>query len=409
MKDNDYGFLRAAAAIPEVRVADCEYNASQIIGLIKRADDRHVQFLVFPELSITAYTCGDLFHQRQFLNEALVQLQRILRASLETTMVILVGLPLYFQDRLYNCAAVIQTGNILGIVPKSYIPNFGEHYEGRWFSSGIDLADEYMMIFGKEIPFGTNLLFADPENEQLCFGAEVCDDLWVPIPPSALQSMAGAVLNFNLSASHDLVEKNDYRKSMILGQSAKCISAYVYASAGLGESTTDLVFGGSAFIAENGVLLNEAKRFSDEEQLMVADIDIERLIADRTKNNCFKEADSPGIFSKIYFDTQDIHIDKLERVVDAHPFVPSDEKDRDKRCEEVFAIQTAGLAKRMRHTGSQTAVIGVSGGLDSTLALLVTVKTFDFLKLPRKNIISLTMASVPRGITQKCLGVDESA
>lgn len=389
--EGNNGFVRAGAAIPLVKVADCACNATRIIELIKEAEGKGLQFVVFPELSLTAYTCGDLFHQQKLLNEAAGQLGLILKSTSETSVVAMLGMPLRSEDRLYNCAAAIQRGKVLGIVPKTYIPGHREFYEERWFSAGSGIRTPEIIIAGQVVPFGTDLIFTDNEDERICFGIELCEDLWVPLPPSSYLALAGAKIIFNLSASNELVEKNEYRKMLISTQSARCISGYVYASSGTGESTTDIVFGGNGLIYENGNQLREADRFSDSEQLIYSDIDILNLINDRAKNTCFSKTKERREYRNIRFDIGGTKTERIERKVDPFPFVPVREKDRDTRCREVFSIQTSGLVKRMRHIGCKNAVIGISGGLDSTLALLVIVKAFEKLGLDVSGITAVTM------------------
>jgi len=388
----NYGFVKVAAAIPEVIVGDCAYNADKIITLLKKANEKHVQFVVFPELCLTAYTCGDLFHQELLISDAEKQLGRLLDESGTNQMVSIIGMPVRKDNRLFNCGVVMQQGNILGIIPKTFIPDCKEFNEYRWFTPGSVESDGMHRICGQDVPFGIDIIFQDKGNSGVCFGVELCEDLWAPIPPSSRQALAGATLLFNLSANNDLVAEHEYRKSMVLQQSARCISAYMYSTCGLGESTTDLVFGGYAAIAENGVLLSESVRFSGEGQLICSDIDVERLINDRMRSVAFKNipADNHG-FRKILFTVAQSGQDALDRHIDPYPFVPDDKNEREKRCKEIFNIQTLGLASRLRHTGIQKAVIGVSGGLDSTLALLVTAAAFDRLGADRRNIIAVTM------------------
>lgn len=387
----DYGFVRVAAAVPRLKVADCRYNASNIVSMIKNADEAGVQIVVFPELSISGYTCGDLFHQHALLHEALKQLERILTETSGLEVVSIIGLPFQVDNQLFNCAAVLFKGKILGIVPKSYIPGYKEFYEERWFASGVRALSKTIEILGHEIPFGVDLIFESDGLYKVCFGIEICEDLWVPIPPSSYQSVAGATLLFNLSASNDLIGKSEYRKDLVAQQSGKCVAGYVYTSCGIDESTTDVVFGGHAIIAENGGILTQSERFQRAEQLVISDIDIQRLSNDRFKNTSFMEAMPEICFRKIIFKMADTKFESIHRHIDPHPFVPSDTSARDSRCGEIYAIQTAGLAKRLEHTHMQHAVIGISGGLDSTLALLVTVRTFDLLEIPRENIIAVTM------------------
>ena len=387
----DKGFVRVAAAIPHVRVGDCFYNITQIANQIKQADKQKAQIVCFPELCITAYTCGDLFHQRTLITEAENALAVLLSETTQTQIVAIVGLPLMQNNMLFNSAVVIQSGEIIGAVPKTYLPNYGEFYEKRWFTSGVNAKSE-ITVCGKNICFGTQTLFRCGE---LTFGVEICEDLWVTVPPSSIMTLNGANLIFNLSASNELIGKNLYLKNLILQQSARCMAAYVYSSAGAGESTQDIVFTGNAFIAENGEMLAESKRFSLDEQIVITDIDFQKLNIDRLKRGHFAE-NASNIGVKNATQIVDINIpkcqhNKLLRKIYHLPFVPLHAGDKNERCEEIFAIQTGGLAKRILHTNLQRAVLGISGGLDSTLALLVCIKTFDKLGISRRQITGVTM------------------
>jgi len=386
-----FGFIRVGAAVPCLKVADCIYNASEILQSVKKASEKNIKILVFPELCITGYTCGDLFYQNTLLNSALKGLENILKNTSEIDMFISVGLPIFIDNQIFNCAAMLHKGKILGIVPKTYIPNYNEFYEKRWFSSALTLKSSDIELYGQSVPIGKDLLFTVKQNKNICIGAEICEDLWAPIPPSSYLCMAGANIIINLSASNEIVSKGEYRKSLVSQQSARCMSAYIYSSAGCGESTTDLVFGGHSLIAENGSILEQTEKFSQNSQLILKDIDIEKLNADRAKNNSFMDGYSSDSFRKIFFDLNLSRDNSLERYVNPFPFVPFNDKDRDNRCGEIFSIQVAGLAKRIKHTNCKSCIIGISGGLDSTLALLVTVKTYDYLNLDRKNIIGVTM------------------
>lgn len=387
----DFGFVRVAAAVPLLKVANCEYNTGEIIKICKEAHKQKVQFVVFPELAVTAYSCGDLFLQKALQDGAMKGLETILSETAALDCVIIIGMPLVVNNRLYNCGIAMKSGKLLGAVPKAFIPNYSEFYERRWFCSGLDKKNETINLLGNNIPFGTDVLFEAENMGRLCFGIEICEDLWVPAPPSSAQAVNGAVLLFNLSASNELVGKHEYRESMINMQSAKCAAAYVYSSSGPNESTTDLVFGGHALISEYGSLLAQSRRFSFEEQLIVGDVDVERLVNERMKNSGFTHAANDSSFRKAAFDIKALDTDKLLRKTDPHPFVPSNPEARNVRCEEIFSIQTSGLMKRLRHTGVDKCVIGISGGLDSTLALLVIAKAYDSLGLDRKNIHAVTM------------------
>jgi len=383
----NYGFIRVAAAIPELKVSDCVFNRGKIEQLIQKAIVREVQIVCFPELSITGYTCGDLFGQQLLLEQAESEIARLMKTFPNNNIIFIVGAPVLVNGKLFNAALVCQAGKILGIVPETFLPNHNEFHEKRWFTSAKDCRDTTTKYAGQEVPFGTDILFGDSLAN---FSIEIGEDLWVASPPSSTYSINGAHIIFNLSASNELAGKNDYLKSLIRQQSARCIAGYVYASSGCGESTTDTVFTGNGFIYENGNLLSASKRFVFEEQLIVNEIDIDRLRSDRQKKTTFISG-MDGNYRKIKIDFQPvIYQSMLTRVVNPKPFLP-DETIYKERCEEIFSIQIGGLAKRLIHTKLSAAVIGISGGLDSTLALLVTVKTFDKLGLSRKNIIGITM------------------
>ena len=325
-----HGFLRVAAAVPSLRVADCDFNASRILDLMGRAESEGVHLLVFPELALTGYTCADLFHQPVLQRGALDALGRILHEGAGTFAgIAVVGFPLAIDDQLFNCAAVICRGQILGIVPKSFIPNYKEFYERRWFAAAATARSREVTLFGQTVPFGTDRLFADPETPGLVIGVEICEDLWVPIPPSSNQALDGAVVLVNLSASNEIIGKAAYRRQLVVGQSGRCIAAYVYASCGVGESTTDVVFGGHALVAENGVLLAESRRFSRQPTLTVADVDLDRLRADRMRTNSFGdsalEVTPRRPFQRVsfrLFDKPRSPNADLRRHIEAHPFVP---------------------------------------------------------------------------------------
>lgn len=388
MDINKFGFLRVAAASPKLKVADCDYNTSEIKSIINRAQEQNVQILSFPELCITAYTCADLFFQTALQEKAIASLADLADFMKDkSALIAIVGLPLRVKSSLYNVAAVISAEGILGFVPKTYIPNNNEFYEKRWFASAADLSDFYVEIQDENIPIASEgMIFKTPFGN---FGIEICEDLWMPVPPSSELAMQGADVIFNLSASNELVGKNRYRKSLVLQQSGRCNAGYVYASAGFGESTTDVVFSGTCFIAENGVMLAESKRFSMENELIVSDIDISALRHDRIKNTNFT-AILPADATEITCELTPVSVEKLTRAFNPHPFIPPMGAEEE-NLSEVFNIQTHGLAKRLHHTGIQKVTIGISGGLDSTLALLVTIKTFDLLKIPRENIVAITM------------------
>ena len=380
------GFVKVAAATPKIKVGDCGYNGAQICKIIDEVYDNGAQLVVFPELCITGYTCSDLFWQKSMLDMAKTHLQFIAEHCEDKEIVAIVGLPMIYRSKLYNVAAVIYDGEILGLVPKTYIPNYSEFYEARHFTSGKN-KDGYVMIGEEEVPFGTEILFNCVNFENFSFAIEICEDLWVPNPPSTSHTLAGATVIANLSASDETTGKDIYRTGLVSGQSARTLSAYIYADAGEGESTTDLVFAGHNIIAENGNILSQSKRF--ENQTIYADIDLDRLAAERAKMTTFIP-DEELSYEEVEVELEPIDFE-VERVIDNAPFVPSNTNEREKRCEEILSIQTMGLKKRLEHTNCKNAVVGISGGLDSTLALLVTARAFDKLNLDRKGIIAVTM------------------
>lgn len=386
-----HGFIKTAAVTPKVQVADPEGNAREIIRLAKEAAGNGAKIIVFPELCITGYTCGDLFLQELLLESAKEALLQIIRETRELDALIFAGLPWEKEGKLYNVAAVFQGGKLLGLVPKTCIPNYGEFYELRHFARGNREADAVWTDSGDGerdyIPFGTRLLFTCEEMPGLAVAAEICEDVWVPDPPSIHHALAGATVIVNCSASDETTGKDAYREALISGQSARLVCGYIYANAGEGESSQDLVFGGHNLIAENGKILSRSARFKNE--TIYADLDIARIVGERRRMTTFFSR-TDAVYTEIGF-----HLNKeetkLSRFIDPAPFVPDDSQDRQKRCEEIFAIQYMGLKKRLEHTCSRTAVVGISGGLDSTLALLVAVRAFDSLGLPRKGILGVTM------------------
>jgi NAD+ synthase (glutamine-hydrolysing) len=382
-----HGFIRVAAAIPEVKVANCGWNTNQIITLMKEAESRQVELLSFPELSITAYTCGDLFFQRQLLQQAKDALEKLLLASADTELVIIVGMPIELGQQLFNVAVILQSGSILGMVPKSHLPNHNEFYEKRWFAPASSASDTEILFNGQLVPFGTDILF---QYGSLRFGIELCEDLWVPSPPSTQAALQGATVIFNLSATNELAGKHHYLRQLIEQQSARTHTAYVYASAGTGESSTDLVYAGNALIAENGLLVATSQRFSYSAQLVSTEIDVEKLQAERLRNTNFFNDKSDKSYRTVQAKLVRQEWSQLTRTINPHPFIPPVDKMAE-ACEEIFSIQAAGLAQRWRHTQVQTLVVGISGGLDSTLALLVCVKAADQLGFDRKRIIGITM------------------
>lgn len=387
-----YGFVRVAAAVPQVKVADCRYNASQAEEMIFEADENNVQAIVFPELNITGYSCGDLFGQALLLEQAEIALMQLMNNTRQLDIISILGMPVLVGGILYNTAVVIQKGKILGVVPKTYLPNYSEFYEKRWFAPATTLDGERKIrLCGQSVSMGANLLF---DASDFCFGIELCEDVWAPVPPSSTLALAGADVIFNLSADTENIGKHQYLRSLLAQQSARCLCGYVFASSGFGESSTDVVFAGNALIYENGSLLASSSRFSFTRQLVMSELDIERLRGERQHNTTFASClrDNKSLqFTTVSTEMVQPKDIELTRAIDAHPFVPAGDTLLDERCEEIFSIQVAGLAKRLVHTGCKTVVVGISGGLDSTLALLVCVKTFDKLGLSRDGIVGITM------------------
>nr|WP_024836335.1 NAD(+) synthase [Clostridium sp. 12(A)] len=381
-----HGYIRVAAATPDVKVADPEFNREKISELIKEAIRNHVKIIVFPELCLTSYTCGDLFGQDALLHKAKKELKEILKATKGHDILVFLGMPWENLGKLYNTAVAVQDGRILGIVPKKNLPNYSEFYELRYFESGNEIP-VFTKWEGQDIPMGTNLIFACEDIPGLMIAAEVCEDAWVPNPPSIRHALAGATVIVNCSASDETTGKDIYRRSLITGHSACLVCGYIYSNAGEGESTQDLVFGGQNLIAENGTLLAESKRFGNE--TVYGDMDLERINHERRRMTTFPPADRKD-YTVIPFPMkkEELH---LKRHIDPRPFVPDNEAERSRRCEEIIAIQAMGLKKRLSHTGCRSAVIGISGGLDSTLALLITARAFDMLEIPRNQIHSVTM------------------
>ena len=386
-----YGYVKVAAAVPRVKVADCRFNASEIEKLIIIAEGKGVQMIVFPELSLTAYTCGDLFGQQLLLEEAEMGLIQILSNTRQLDIISILGMPVQLGGgRLLNAAVVIQKGKILGVVPKTYLPNYKEFYEKRWFTSATEVDEASVRLCGQIVPLGSRLLF---DTSDTTFGIELCEDLWAPVPPSCELALQGAEIVFNLSADDESIGKHAYLRSLIAQQSARCLAGYVFSSCGFGESTTDVVFAGNGLIYENGHLLASSRRFSLEEQLVMSEIDVEFLRTERRVNTTFATCRAAQLQQPaVRVATELVNAKELQltRTYEAHPFVPQG-AELDERCEEIFSIQVAGLAQRLVHTQAKSAVVGISGGLDSTLALLVCAKTFDKLGWSRKGIIGVTM------------------
>ena len=384
MKD---GFLRVAAASVDVKVADPAYNKESIMKVARQAAKRLVKVLVLPELAISAYTCGDLFWQQGLLEESERQLGALIEETKDLSMVIVAGAPLMIRQNLYNCAVFFSGGKILGVVPKHNLPNYSEFYELRHFTPGRREA-ETIRLLGQEVPFGMNLLFCCENMRDLVLACEICEDLWVPMPPSTYHALAGATVICNPSASDETTAKDAYRRELVSSQSARLVCAYIYASAGEGESTQDLVYSGHNMITEYGTVLAESERFVNA--YTEAEIDLQRLASDRRKMSTFVTDDGGQPYHRVYFRLEEEETE-LNRYFSRAPFIPSRKEDRDKRCDEILTIQAMGLKKRLAHTGCRHAVIGISGGLDSTLAVLVTARAFDMLNLPREGIICVTM------------------
>ena len=386
----NYGYVKVAAAVPRVKVADCKFNAGEIEKEIIIAEGKGVQIIAFPELCVTGYTCGDLFAQQLLLEEAEMGLIHIISNTRQLDIIAILGMPIAMNGVLLNAAVVIQKGKVLGVVPKTYLPNYKEFYEKRWFTSAVDVSETSVRLCGQLVPMGANLLF---EMADTTFGIEICEDLWAPIPPSSSLALQGAEILFNLSADNEGIGKHNYLRSLISQQSARCIAGYVFCSCGFGESTTDVVFAGNGLIYENGSLIEYSKRFSFEGQVVIGEIDVEHLRIERRVNTTFAACrahcapEEAVRVSTEYVNSKELN---LTRRFDPHPFVPQGTA-LNERCEEIFSIQVSGLAQRLVHTRAKSAVVGISGGLDSTLALLVCVKTFDKLGWSRKDIIGVTM------------------
>lgn len=385
MKD---GFIKVAAATPKIKVADPAYNTEEILKIIDETEKKGASILVFSELTISGYTCGDLFLQQPLLTECKNQLLRIVKATKKKDMLVVVGCPIIVNQKLYNCAVVINQGEILGIVPKTHLPNYSEFYELRHFASGEGLEEE--LWFGEEFGYvnvAVNQLFQCKEIPELVIACEICEDLWVPLPPSTYHAMAGATVICNPSASVETTTKESYRRSLVSNQSARLLAAYIYADAGEGESTQDVVYSGHHLICENGSVLAEAKRFTNE--IVYADIDVQKLAAERRKMTSFPGG-KVGDYIEQTFSLK-VKENKITRTFPKAPFVPDNQDERDKRCDEILSLQSMGLKKRLEHTNCKHAVVGISGGLDSTLAVLVTARAFDLLDIPRENLICVTM------------------
>ena len=380
------GFVKVAAATPDIRVADVEFNTQNIINAMEEAQKNGAKILVFPELCVTGYTCSDLFNHSVLLKASRKALLEIAENTNDKDMLVFVGAPLEVNGKLYNVAAAMNQGEIIGFTTKTFLPNYGEFYEMRQFTPGPQTVRE-ITFEGKKIPFGPQILFQAEGMEELVVAAEICEDVWSPIPPSIQAALEGATVIVNCSASDETIGKDTYRRALISGQSARLISGYIYANAGEGESTTDLVFGGHNIIAENGTVLKESSRYVNE--IIYSELDLQRITGERRKNTTFQPLDEETLV-RVSFTVEETKT-FLTRTFPKKPFVPSDEQTRAQRCEEILTIQAMGLKKRLAHTNARTAVVGISGGLDSTLALLVTARAFDMLGRDKKDIIAVTM------------------
>ena len=385
-----FGYVRVAASVPELKVANVEFNTKEVIKEIKTLDKEGVQIVTFPELCLTGYTCADLFSQDILITKSKEAIKEVIDSTKLLDIISIIGAPIVCDNQLFNCGVVINKGEILGVVPKTYIPNYGEFYEKRWFSTSNTLTSKTINLFGKEVPIGIDLVFRDINDSKFTFGIEICEDLWSPKAPSVEAALNGATMIFNLSASNEVIGKAQYRKNLINMQSAKNVCAYIYSSSGVNESSTDLVFSGYAGISENGSMLVENERFNFKTNHIISDVDIQRLMNNRIKDISFMGIGAINSYRVIDIDLKDNNND-LKRIYDAYPFVPSNEDKRAERCSEIINIQACGLAKRIKHTGMKKCVIGISGGLDSTLAFLVIIEAYRKLGISFDNLIGVTM------------------
>lgn len=388
MKEN--GFVRVGALVNKLSLGNAIENAKEISRQIKKAYEAGVEIIVTPELSLTGYTCGDMFLQDKLVKDSIIGLEYVLSETKSLNIISIIGMPINTNNALFNCGVVINRGKLLGIIPKTYIPNYKEFYECRWFSSSLNLDINEIELLGQKVPIGCDLLFQDRKNPNITFAIEICEDLWVVTPPSNDYAKSGATIIFNLSSSNELIGKHNYRKNLIFSQSSKTISAYIYASSGMLESTSDILFGGASLIYENGTLLKEGERFLTESNIIYQDIDVLRLVNDRRVNKSFNFTSDNKIYRRINIDIHN-NISKLERKYSKYPFVPKDDILRNERCLEIINIQSSALARRLIQLNYPKCVIGMSGGLDSTLAFLVTVRAFEKLNLDNKDIIGITM------------------
>ena len=386
----EQGFVRVGAVVPKLKIGDTEFNCNEIIKQIEIANNNNIQIAVFPELCVTGYTCQDLFEQDILLEYAEKALNKIMNYTNNLDIICIIGMPIKAENQLFNTAVVIQKGRILGIVPKTFIPNYSEFYEKRWFASSKNTTKKEIEILGQKVPFGIDLLFKDKANNEICFGIEICEDVWAVEPPSNKLALLGANIIFNLSASNEVIGKKEYRRELVKMQSAKTISGYVYCSSGVNESTSDVVFSGDSMIFENGSCLANNARFDFESNMIFTEIDTKRLSNDRRKNTSFMGNPVHLEYREIEINIPD-NIENLTREYSKTPFVPEDKKKISEICEEILNIQSYGLAKRLLHTNINKTVIGISGGLDSTLAFLVIIKAYEILNLPKENIIAITM------------------
>lgn len=388
MKEN--GFVRVGALVNKLSLGNAIENAKEISRQIKKAYEAGVEIIVTPELSLTGYTCGDMFLQDKLVKDSIIGLEYVLSETKSLNIISIIGMPISTNNALFNCGVVINRGKLLGIIPKTYIPNYKEFYECRWFSSSLNLDINEIELLGQKVPIGCDLLFQDRKNPNITFAIEICEDLWAVTPPSNDYAKSGATIIFNLSSSNELIGKHNYRKNLIFSQSSKTISAYIYASSGMLESTSDILFGGASLIYENGTLLKEGERFLTESNIIYQDIDVLRLVNDRRVNKSFNFSSDNKIYRRINIDIHN-NISKLERKYSKYPFVPKDDILRNERCLEIINIQSSALARRLIQLNYPKCVIGMSGGLDSTLAFLVTVRAFEKLNLDNKDIIGITM------------------
>ena len=385
-----FGYVRVAASVPELKVANVEFNTKEVIKEIKALDKEGVQIVTFPELCLTGYTCADLFSQDILITKSKEAIKEVIDSTKLLDIISIIGAPIVCDNQLFNCGVVINKGEILGVVPKTYIPNYGEFYEKRWFSTSNTLTSKTINLFGKEVPIGIDLVFRDINDSKFTFGIEICEDLWSPKAPSVEAALNGATMIFNLSASNEVIGKAQYRRNLINMQSAKNVCAYIYSSSGVNESSTDLVFSGYAGISENGSMLVENERFNFKTNHIISDVDIQRLMNNRIKDISFMGIGAINNYRVINIDLKDNNND-LKRIYDAYPFVPSNEDKRAERCSEIINIQACGLAKRIKYTGMKKCVIGISGGLDSTLAFLVIIEAYRKLGISFDNLIGVTM------------------